>query len=87
LRRGTPTLDELAAVQRRREFPMRVIQGLQVVIQNRVIKPVLATKQRPSAPMMFKLLDWFPALRRIPARVVGLGVRREHVRTPDAGHP
>ena len=66
---------------------MRVIQGLQVVIQNRVIKPVLATKQRPSAPMMFKLLDWFPALRRIPARVVGLGVRREHVRTPDVGHP
>jgi 2-polyprenyl-6-methoxyphenol hydroxylase-like FAD-dependent oxidoreductase len=87
LRRGTPTLDELAAVQRRRAFPMRVIQGLQVVIQNRVIKPVLATKQRPSAPMMFKLLDWFPALRRIPARVVGLGVRREHVRTPDVGHP
>jgi 2-polyprenyl-6-methoxyphenol hydroxylase-like FAD-dependent oxidoreductase len=76
LRRGTPTRVELAAVQRRREFPMRVIQGLQLVIQNQVIKRVLATKQRPSPPMVFKLLDWFPALRRIPARVVGLGVRR-----------
>jgi hypothetical protein len=64
---------------------MRVIQGLQVRIQNRIIKPVLATKQRPSVPVAFKLLDWFPVLRRIPARLVGVGVRPEHIRTPDVG--
>ena len=85
LRRGPPTLAELDAVQRRREFPMRVIQGIQVLIQNRIITRVLASKQRPTAPFAVKLFNWFPVLRRIPARIVGLGVRREHVRTPDVG--
>jgi 2-polyprenyl-6-methoxyphenol hydroxylase-like FAD-dependent oxidoreductase len=83
LRRGAPTVEELAAVQRRREFPMRVIQGIQVLIQNRIITPVLASKQRPAPPLAVKLLNWIPALRRLPARIVGLGVRPEHIQTPD----
>jgi 2-polyprenyl-6-methoxyphenol hydroxylase-like FAD-dependent oxidoreductase len=83
LRRGAPTVEELAAVQRRREFPMRVIQGIQVVIQNRIITPVLASKQRPAPPLAVNLLNWIPALRRLPARIVGLGVRPEHIQTPD----
>jgi 2-polyprenyl-6-methoxyphenol hydroxylase-like FAD-dependent oxidoreductase len=85
LRRGQPTVEELAAVQKRREYPMRVIQGLQLFVQNRIITRVLASTQSPKPPLAVKLLDWFPPLRRIPARILGLGVRREHVRTPDAG--
>jgi hypothetical protein len=45
---------------------------------------VLASKQRPKPPAALKLLDWFPVLRRIPARLVGIGIRPEHIRTPDA---
>jgi 2-polyprenyl-6-methoxyphenol hydroxylase-like FAD-dependent oxidoreductase len=86
LRRGRPNEAELAAVQRRRVFPMRVIQGIQLFIQDRVIRRVLASTQRPAAPAAFKTLDWLPVLRRIPAYIMGIGVQREHVRTPDAGH-
>jgi 2-polyprenyl-6-methoxyphenol hydroxylase-like FAD-dependent oxidoreductase len=86
LRRGRPSEEELAAVQRRRVFPMRVIQGIQLFIQDRVIRRVLASTQRPAAPAAFKTLDWLPVLRRIPAYIMGIGVQREHVRTPDAGH-
>jgi 2-polyprenyl-6-methoxyphenol hydroxylase-like FAD-dependent oxidoreductase len=85
LRRGQPTLAELAAVQKRREFPMRFIQGMQVLIQNRIITRVLSSTQSPRPPLAVRLLDWFPPLRRIPARILGVGVQREHVRTPDAG--
>ena len=85
LRRGQPTLDELAAVQKRRVFPMRFIQGLQVLVQNRIITRVLASTQSPKPPLAVRLLDWFPPLRRIPARILGVGVQREHVQTPDAG--
>jgi hypothetical protein len=68
-------------VQARREWPTRVIQGVQLLIQNRVISRVLATSERPRLPFAVKLLRHFPVLRRIPARLVGLGVRPEHVRT------
>jgi hypothetical protein len=65
---------------------MRVIQGIQLFIQDRVIRRVLASTQRPAAPAAIKILDWLPILRRIPAYIMGIGVQREHVRTPDAGH-
>src|SRR5262245_14693390 len=83
LRRGAPTVEELAAVQRRREFPLRVIQGMQVLVQNRIITPVLASTQRPKPPFVVKLFNWIPPLRRLPARIIGLGVRPEHIQTPD----
>jgi 2-polyprenyl-6-methoxyphenol hydroxylase-like FAD-dependent oxidoreductase len=85
LRRGGPSVEELTAVQRRREFPMRAIQALQIFIQNRVIRSVLASTQRPAPPVVFKPLNWFPIMRRFPAYIMGIGVQREHVRTPDVG--
>jgi 2-polyprenyl-6-methoxyphenol hydroxylase-like FAD-dependent oxidoreductase len=82
LLRGAPTERELDAVRVRREFPTRATQGLQIAIQNRIIRPVLDTKARVKAPWPLKLLGRSPRLQRIPARVVGLGFRPEHVRAP-----
>jgi 2-polyprenyl-6-methoxyphenol hydroxylase-like FAD-dependent oxidoreductase len=71
---------DLAAVQRRREFPTRVTQAVQRAIQDRLISRVL--RQRDGSlelPLALRLLRRFPVLRRIPARLVGTGVRPEHV--------
>ena len=76
--------DHLKAVQDRREWPTRVTQRIQIFVQDYVIGPVLAGTQRPKPPRAAKLLEWFPVLRRIPARVIGIGVRPEHVRTAQA---
>ena len=83
LRAGTVSEDVLRKVQERRELPTRATQRLQLFIQNRVISNVLARTTRPSAPFAVKLLDWLPMLRRIPGRLLGLGFRPEHVRTPE----
>ena len=77
--RGTPTQTDLAAVQKRRTFPTRVTQWVQLQIQNRVMTRVLASTQRPTLPWPLKLLRAWPRLRRWPARFVGMGVRPEHV--------
>jgi 2-polyprenyl-6-methoxyphenol hydroxylase-like FAD-dependent oxidoreductase len=82
LRAGAMTLDHLAKVQRRREWPTRVTQALQRTIQNRVIRPVLAGTQ-PKVPLPLKVLNWFPVLRGIPARFIGIGVQPEHIRTKE----
>jgi len=84
LREGRVTEADLAAVQRRREFPTRVTQAMQVAVQKNVISRVLAGRQTIKPPLPIRLLDRFPVLRRIPARLVGLGVRPEHVRSPEA---
>lgn len=82
----SPSEGELAMVQQRRIFPTRVTQGFQVFAQNHVIRRVLASdpnKDKPMrAPWFMKLFARFPFLRRIPARMLGVGVRPEHVRTP-----
>ncbi|MBC8037134.1 MAG: FAD-dependent oxidoreductase [Rhizobiales bacterium] len=83
LKSGTAGLEHLKAVQARREFPTRFTQRLQVMIQNRLISRVLASRERLQAPWAVKLLNYIPALQRIPARLVGVGVRPEHVHTPD----
>jgi 2-polyprenyl-6-methoxyphenol hydroxylase-like FAD-dependent oxidoreductase len=83
LRQGRVTTDHLAAVQQRRTLPMRVIQWFQIMVQNNVLCRVLKSTQRPSPPWPAKLFNWFPVLRRLPARLIGLGVRPEHVRTPE----
>ncbi len=75
--------DELAAVQERREFPTRATQRMQIAIQNSVIKRVLGST-RVKAPWILKLVDRWPLLQRIPARLIGMGFRPEHVKTPDA---
>jgi 2-polyprenyl-6-methoxyphenol hydroxylase-like FAD-dependent oxidoreductase len=74
----------LRDVQGRREFPTRMTQGFQVFAHKRFISPALR-KARPMTrlPFPLKLLQTFPLLQRIPARLIGLGVRPEHVRTPD----
>jgi 2-polyprenyl-6-methoxyphenol hydroxylase-like FAD-dependent oxidoreductase len=84
LKQGRVTEALLDAVQARRTMPMRVIQWLQLQIQNRVLSPVLGTAKRPKPPVAAMYFNWFPPLRRIPARLIGLGVRAEHVRTPEA---
>ncbi len=81
LLQGSPSEDDLRAVQRRREFPTRATQALQVFVQNRVISRVLANRRRVRAPLLLRLLSRWPYFRRLPARIVGLGFRPEHVRT------
>jgi 2-polyprenyl-6-methoxyphenol hydroxylase-like FAD-dependent oxidoreductase len=83
LREGTVTLADLRRVQDRRTFPTWATQRLQVFIQNRVISRALASRKQFAPPWPLLLLRRFPALRRVPARVIGMGFRPEHVRTPD----
>jgi len=74
----------LGKVQARRMFPTRVTQAVQVAAQNNLINPLLDSTQAPQLPAAFRVLNRFPALRAIPAYAVGIGVRPEHVRSPDA---
>ncbi len=84
---GTVGTGDLEAVQRRRTLAMKVIQKMQVVIQGRIIDRVLKSDKPIKAPAPMKLFNRFPVLRWLPARVVGLGVRPEHVRSPEAEPP
>lgn len=83
--RGAVTLGDLSKVQKRREWPTRVTQRFQVFMQDRAIGPVLNRTKPISLPFALRLLRRWPILRRIPARAVGIGVRPEHVKTPDCG--
>ncbi|HEY1632860.1 MAG TPA: FAD-dependent oxidoreductase [Rhizomicrobium sp.] len=76
---------DLAAVQARRRFPTWATQKLQTAIQNGVIDPVLDSRGTPQAPFLLRLAQRWDWMRRIPARVVGMGFRPEHVKTPRAG--
>jgi 2-polyprenyl-6-methoxyphenol hydroxylase-like FAD-dependent oxidoreductase len=78
------TDDDLAAIERRRTFPVRFTQQLQLAMQNQIISRALHSTERVKPPLLFKLFDAFPLLRRIPARLLGVGIRPEHVHTPDA---
>ena len=84
LKDGTLSDEHLERVQRRREWPTRMTQRAQIFIQDQVLSRALAQTEQPKPPAALKLLRRFPVLRRIPARLVGLGLRPEHVRTPDA---
>lgn len=77
----------LHAVQRRREFPTRATQRLQILVQNRVIRRVLGGTKPLTVPAPLRLMQRWPFLRRIPARVIGMGFRPEHVQTPDDSRP
>jgi 2-polyprenyl-6-methoxyphenol hydroxylase-like FAD-dependent oxidoreductase len=76
--------DDLARVQRRRELPTRVIQRVQLAIQDQFLRKALERREEVRVPRAMRLLQRFPMLRRIPARLVGVGVRPEHVRVPRA---
>jgi len=84
LREGRLEDADLAAVQAHRLWPVRATQAIQVFMQNRMIAPTLAGTRPLRPPWPVRLLDRFPLLRRLPARVLGLGVQPEHVKTEPA---
>jgi 2-polyprenyl-6-methoxyphenol hydroxylase-like FAD-dependent oxidoreductase len=84
LKEGTLTEADLARVQKRREFPMRVTQRIQVAAQNNILQPVLNSTKPLEPPWVLRLIDRTPLLQRIPAWLVGIGVRPEHVHSPEA---
>ena len=84
LRNGALTDADLQAVQRRRTLPTRLTQGMQVAIQQRILDPVIGSDKPITAPWPLRLFNHLPWLARIPARLVGIGFRPEHVRIPPA---
>lgn len=88
--RGGGVIDEalLASIQRRREWPVRVVQRVQIAMQNRMISRVLEqSDQPPRVPALLRWLLGFRGVRHIPARLFGYGLRQERVRTPEASPP
>jgi len=85
LRERRLTDADLAAVETRRLFPARATQAAQIFLQDRIIAPSLAAASGEiEVPFVVRLMQWFPILRRLPARLMGMGVRPEHVRTAPA---
>ena len=82
LRTGPVSVDDLRKVQARREWPTRLIQGMQVFIHRRIVTGRSSNEKNASLPFGFRLLKCFPFLRQLPARFIGLGLRPEHVRIP-----
>jgi 2-polyprenyl-6-methoxyphenol hydroxylase-like FAD-dependent oxidoreductase len=82
LRSGDVSVDRLRRVQKRREFPTRVTQRMQLLVQDRIITRVLGRAGPISPPLPLRLVAALPLARRLVARLIGLGVRPEHVRTP-----
>ena len=83
LRTGRASVNDLRKVQARREWPTRLIQGMQVLIHRRVVTG-RTSGDKQSLPFVVRLLKWFPFLRQLPARFIGLGPRPEHFRSPTA---
>jgi 2-polyprenyl-6-methoxyphenol hydroxylase-like FAD-dependent oxidoreductase len=83
LRKGQVTPADLEAIQRRRIWPARMTQRMQLLMQDRLIAPALEGVHKPKPPFVFQLLNAIPLLQRIPARVLAVGFRPEHVHTPD----
>jgi 2-polyprenyl-6-methoxyphenol hydroxylase-like FAD-dependent oxidoreductase len=80
LRDGVVKVDDLEQVQKRRQFPVRFIQGLQVQIHRRINGRTSGKGDK--LPFLPRLFLWFPFLRTIPARLIGLGPRPEHIHSP-----
>jgi len=86
--RGCPSEEELDAVRRRREFPVKMTQALQRVVQNRIISTALTGGDRPlKVPLLLRLISSWPLLQGIPARLLAIGVRPEHVHSKAATPP
>jgi 2-polyprenyl-6-methoxyphenol hydroxylase-like FAD-dependent oxidoreductase len=81
LKEGRLSDADLQAVQERRRWPVRATQAMQLFLQNRMIAPTLAGTRPLRPPWPVRLLNAVPLLRRIPARLLGMGVQPEHVRT------
>jgi 2-polyprenyl-6-methoxyphenol hydroxylase-like FAD-dependent oxidoreductase len=83
LRDGPVLLADLEQVQKRREWPTRLIQAMQTFVHRHVVTG-RESKQGDSLPTLARLLQWFPALQSLPARFIGIGPRPEHIRSPIA---
>ncbi len=84
LARGEEVDALLPKVQARRNFPTRVTQAIQNVVQKRIVVPTLAGRAATRPPAFLDVLRRFPVLQRLPGRLIGLGIRPEHVRSPAA---
>jgi 2-polyprenyl-6-methoxyphenol hydroxylase-like FAD-dependent oxidoreductase len=83
LRQRSVSVVDLAKVQQRREWPTKIMQRVQLFVQKRIISNVLAMTERPRPTFVVTLFNRFPFLRRFPARLIGMGFRPEHVRSPE----
>jgi 2-polyprenyl-6-methoxyphenol hydroxylase-like FAD-dependent oxidoreductase len=81
LRTGPVSLTDLEQIQQRREWPTRLIQSMQAFIHRHVVTG-RESKSGDSLPIFVRLLQWFPAMRSLPARFIGIGPRPEHIRSP-----
>ncbi|MGX1107903.1 MULTISPECIES: FAD-dependent oxidoreductase [Bradyrhizobium] len=81
---GVPSENELDVVRRRREFPVRVTQRMQVIAQNNIISAALKAGDQP-VPLALRLITAMPWLQGLTARLVAIGVRPEHVHSPAVG--
>ena len=82
---GRLTPADLDKVQARRQWPAKATQWIQVQLQNRAIAPALRSRKAFGPPWPLRLLERFALLRRLPARLIGMGVRPEHIRSPERG--
>ena len=82
LRKRLVPVELLRKVQRRRGWPTRMMQAVQIFVQTRIVSNVLARQRQPRAPFVVKLFNRYPWLRRLPALLIGMGFRPEHVRSP-----
>jgi 2-polyprenyl-6-methoxyphenol hydroxylase-like FAD-dependent oxidoreductase len=82
LRQGNVGNEDLRRIQKRRRFPTWATQALQLAIQNNVIDPILKSGRTPKVPGVVRLMQHWTALQRIPARIIGIGFRPEHVSSP-----
>src|SRR4030095_4499586 len=78
LRTGPVSVDDLRKVQARREWPTRLIQAMQVFVHRHVVTGQTSPR-KASRPLVVRLLKWFPVLRHLPARFIGIGPRPEHI--------
>ena len=83
LSQGWVSLSHLQKIQWRRELPTRLTQWAQVQVQKQIFGRALGSTQQFSTPGFLRLFKKYPVLRRIPARLIGVGVRPEHVKTLD----
>ncbi|WP_439356798.1 FAD-dependent oxidoreductase [Bradyrhizobium sp. DASA03007] len=85
MQHGCPSENELDAVRRRREFPVKMTQRMQVIMQNNIISGALQPGDQPlKVPLILRLITALPWLQGIPARLLALGVRPEHVQSKAA---
>src|SRR6516164_3861398 len=81
LRTVPVSVDDLRKVQARREWPTRLIQEMQIFIHRNLVTGQ-TSQRKDSLPIVFRLLKWFPVLRQLPARFIGIGPRPEHICSP-----